>query len=136
MDSSWGNWREYQPSSKRVVVGLAVTALTTLGAVMAAMNPGQAAYEKYATQQVIKLLDQGICQEAPKAFNLQRDCQFQLATHRSKIKQFIASNTEHQNFIFFSIYTTDVSVSAFLPSYRVETVGAFRQFHLYDAAQE
>lgn len=135
MDSTWEIWRAHRISFRNILVGIGVTAMTSLGAVMAVMNPSQAAYETYATQKVLTLLDQNICKEAPKAFELQQNCKAQLTSNRSQIKQFIANNTYQQNFIFFSIYTTDVSVSSFLPSYRVETVGAFRQFHVYDTAQ-
>jgi len=135
MDSSLVNWREHRISPKNVLVGISVATLTALGVVTAVMNPSQAAYESYATKQVISLLDGNICKEAPKAFDLQRECKAQLVSKRSQIREFIASNTQQQNFVFFSIYTTDVYVSSFLPSYRVETIGAFQQFHIFDTSQ-
>lgn len=135
MDSSWVSWREHRLSSRTVWMGLGLTTLTTLGTVLAVMNPSEAAYEVYATQKVVTLLDQNVCAEAPKAFNLKQDCKSLLTSHRSEIKQFIADNTQHQNFIFFSLYTTDVAIAPFAPTYRVETIGVFRQFHIYDTAR-
>jgi hypothetical protein len=135
MDSSWVNWREQRLSARTVWMSLGLTTLTTLGTVLAVMNPGEAAYEAYATQKVVTLLDQNLCAEAPKVFNLKQDCKSLLISHRSEIKQFITNNTQHQNFIFFSIYTTDVSIAPFTPTYRVETLGVLRQFHIYDTAQ-
>lgn len=103
---------------------------------MVATNPSQAAYEAYATQKVMTLLDHNVCAEAPKAFNLRKDCKSLLTSRRSDIKRFIADNTYSQNFIFFSVYTTDVSVASFLPDYRVETVGAFQRFHIYETVRD
>lgn len=135
MDSSWVSWREYRLSFKTVGIGLGLTTLTTFGTVLAVMNPSEAAYEAYATQKVVTLLDQNVCAEAPKVFNLKQDCKSLLTSHRSQIKQFITNNTQHQNFIFFSLYSTDVSIAPFAPTYRVETIGVLRQFHIYDTVQ-
>ncbi len=135
MDSSWGNWREHRISAKGWLVGLGMTAIATVGGVMAVMNPSEAAYEAFATQEVVKLLDDHVCAEAPKAFNLKQECKSLLISRRSDIKQFIADNTHYQNFIFFSLYTTDVGVAPLTPTYRVEAIGLFRQFHVYDTSQ-
>ncbi|MDX2232527.1 MAG: DUF4359 domain-containing protein [Leptolyngbyaceae cyanobacterium bins.349] len=135
MESSWGRQHGLRVGTRKFLTGLGVIAVTSMGAVMAVMNPSQATYETYATQKVVALIDQNICVEAPKSFNLRQDCRSLIANNRSQIRQFIANNTSHQNFIFFSIYTTDVSVAAFLPNYRVETVGAFQRFYIYDTVR-
>ena len=135
MESSWGQQQGFKIKPKSLLAGLGIASLSSLAAVMAVMNPTQGAYEAYATQKVVAILDRNVCTEAPKAFNLRRDCKSLLTNNRSQIKQFIANHTEHQNFIFFSVYKTDVEIATFLPSYRVETVGAFQRFHLYESVR-
>ena len=49
--------------------------------------------------------------------------------------QRLTANTRQQNFIFFSIYTTDLSVSSMIPSYHFETVGALQNFYTYKAQE-
>ena len=134
MESSWQQPRSLRLSWKALKIGLGVSSISGIATIMTLTNPGQAAYERYATQKVIGLLNQNVCAEAPKSFNLRRDCQDLLKTHRDQIQEFIAKNTERQDFVLFSVYTTDVAIASFLPKYRVETVGAFRQFHIYDTA--
>ena len=134
MESSWQQPRLLRLNLKGLAIGLGVSSASGIVAIMALTNPGQTAYESYATQKVIGLLDQNVCAEAPKSFNLRRDCQDLLKNHRAQIKEFIAKNTERQDFVLFSVYTTDVAIASFLPKYRVETVGAFRNFHIYDTA--
>lgn len=103
---------------------------------MVVTNPSQAAYEAYATQKIVTLLDHNICAEAPTSFGLRQDCKNLLKTNRAKVREFVADNTERKDFIFFSVYTTRLSIASFLPAYRVETVGAFRQFQIYETIQE
>lgn len=135
MESSWERRRSFAINIRKFGLALGLFAATSTGAAMAIMNPSEAAYEVYATQKVIKLLDQNVCAEAPQAFNLKQDCKALLVSNRSYIQEFIANNTHRQDFLFFSLYTTDISVASFLPDYRVEAVGAFRQFHIYQTAQ-
>ncbi|MDX2239170.1 MAG: DUF4359 domain-containing protein [Leptolyngbyaceae cyanobacterium bins.302] len=132
MESSWGRSQRLRISTKSALIGLGLASVTSLGTFMAVTNPSQAAYESYATQKVVNLLDRNVCAEAPKSFDLRKDCKSYLTANRSQIKEFIANNTQRQNFILFSVYTTDVSVASFLPDYRVESVGAFQQFHVYE----
>jgi hypothetical protein len=103
---------------------------------MVVTNPGQVAYETYATRKLVDYLDQNVCSEAPVAFGLRQECASILKNNRSQIRKFIAENTHQQNFILFSLYTTDLSVGSFLPSYRVESVGAFDQFYIYETVKE
>jgi hypothetical protein len=135
MESSWERELSFGLNLKKVCLGVGLFSAIGVGTAMAVMNPSQSAYEAYATQKVVKLLDQNVCAEAPRAFNLKQDCKALLVSNRSSIQEFIANNTQRQDFLFFSLYTTDVSVASFLPDYRVEAVGAFRQFHIYQTAQ-
>lgn len=132
MESSWGRQPSAKISLKAMMTAFGAIATTSFGAIMMATNPSQAAYETYATSQVVTLLNHEVCADAPKSFGVQNDCKALVNAHQSQIRQLIAENTQQRDFVFFSVYTTDVSVAAFLPEYRVETVGAFRQFHIYE----
>ncbi len=136
MDSGWVKHHGTEISSRGILIGLGIAAVTALGTVMAVTNPSQAAYEAYATQKLVAVLDRNICAEAPTSFGLRNDCKSLLQANRSRIREFIADSTERRDFLFFSIYTTRLAVASFLPSYRVEAVGAFRQFQVYETVQE
>jgi uncharacterized protein YceK len=125
--------------------GLKVTAIVAgitlagAGAILATTNPTQSAYEKFATKQLIAYLEQNTCAKAP--FGLERRCKSLLESNQSQIQTLIAQGTQRQNFIFFSLYTTDLSAEKvlpiglgdLLPSYNFGTVGIFQNFHIYKA---
>lgn len=110
-------------------------ALAGVGAVMAATNPGQDSYEAFATQSLSTYLEQNVCAKAPKDFGLKKQCVSFLESNQAEIRQIISSNTQRQNYLIFSIYTTDLSVSSLLPSYHFETIAVGQQFHVYQAKQ-
>ncbi|MBW4470185.1 MAG: DUF4359 domain-containing protein [Stenomitos rutilans HA7619-LM2] len=105
--------------------------LLGVSGILAVTNPGQAAYDEFATQAAITYLKAEACAKAPTAFGLQKLCQSELEANQSKIKQIIRDGTQRQNFVVFSLYTTDLSISSDLPSYHVESVGVLGQFILY-----
>lgn len=112
--------------------------LLGIGVATAVTNPGQARYEDYASQRLTTYLEQEVC---PKAGVLESPCRGALRDNQSQIKKFIADNTDRQNFLFWSIYKTNLSpgellppvVSGLLPAYHFETVGVFSSFHIYKA---
>jgi len=132
MESSWGRQSGGGIKPKSAIAGLSAVALVSLGAVMVATNPTQAAYETYATHQVVTLLNREVCADAPQAFGVQNECKTFVHAHQGDIQKLIADRTQQRNFVFFSVYTTDVSVGSFLPNYRVQTVGMFRRFYVYE----
>jgi hypothetical protein len=135
MDSSWDKQHRFSINPKRI--GLwAMGGLTCLVGVLIATNPRQDAYERYATERLTTFLNGQVCAKAAKAFGLNQDCQSLLDSNRPQIRNLIADNTQHHNFVLFSVYTTELSVASFLPKYRVQTVGVFDQFFIYDAVQE
>ncbi|MFB2968363.1 DUF4359 domain-containing protein [Aerosakkonema sp. BLCC-F183] len=109
--------------------------LAGLGLSMVASNPSQSDYEEYAGRQLSNYLKTNVCTEAPKGFNnfLERECKKLVDTGRPKLKRIIAENTYRHNFVFFSIYSTDLAVHPLLPGYHVETLGAFQNFYIYQA---
>lgn len=121
-----------------IITYVGVTALAVLGIVMATTNPSQRKYEDFAVQRLTEYLKIDVCTKAPKAFEnfLQRNCSVLVDSSRPQMQQIIAQTTQKQNFIFFSIYRTDLQVSPFIPSYHFETVGAFQNFYIYAAEEQ
>lgn len=122
----------------RIITYIGAAALAGLGMAMAVTNPSQAAYEEYAVQRLTEYLKKDVCTKVPKVFEnfLQRNCTVLVDSSRPQIRQIIAQSTQRQNFIFFSIYRTDLSVNQFIPSYHFETVGGFQDFYTYTAEEQ
>ncbi|MBD1863425.1 MULTISPECIES: DUF4359 domain-containing protein [Trichocoleus] len=121
-----------------------LVALLGVGVGSAVTNPSEAAYNKYAAEQLGAYLKDNICSQAPTAFGLQKRCLSLAANNRGEMEQLIAENTQRQDYIFFSTYQTDLSINSllppylslggsFLPAYRFETVGAFNTFYIHKA---
>lgn len=124
--------------SLKIIRYIGVVAIAGLGVVMATTNPSQANYEKFAVQQLTEYLKKDVCQKVPKAFGnfLQRNCSILVDSSRPQMQQIIAQTTEKQNFLFFSIYRTDLSINPFIPTYHFETVGIFQNFYIYAAEKQ
>ena len=118
--------------------------LAGVGVAMAVTNPAQTAYEEYAVQKLTEYVKGNFCQ---KAGFFENQCAAIVDSGQSEFKQAIAQNTQRQNFIFFSIYTTNLSVTPLLPSrltsvlpalpsYQFETAGVLQSFYTYQAKQK
>lgn len=114
--------------AKLIVVGLVAVS----GIALALTNPGQAAYDEFATQKITDFVLQDVCQTPqsgalPDILGsvLSEGCRAIATSRRAEIKSFVANNTQRQNFILFSLYTTE------LPTRSVKTVGIFNQFFIY-----
>ncbi|MCP6761701.1 MAG: DUF4359 domain-containing protein [Fischerella sp. CENA71] len=114
---------------KRTYVLLAVVGVA---GVMSVTNPDDNTYVNYAAVRLTNEIQDAICKgpQLPQGkfwediSKLTRNtCKSGLATglafQGSNIKDFIATSTERQNFLVFSIYTTKV------PGYNFKTIGAF-----------
>lgn len=124
--------------SSKILAYIGVVALVGLGVVMATTNPSQDNYEKFAVLQLTDYLKKDVCQKAPKVFGnfLQRNCSVLVDSSRPQMQQIIAQTTQKQNFLFFSIYRTDLSINPFIPTYHFETVGVFQNFYIYAAEEQ
>ena len=124
--------------SLKIITYIGAVAIAGLGVVMATTNPSQANYEKFAVQQLTEYLKKDVCQKAPKVFGdfLQRNCSVLVDSSRPQMQQIIAQTTQKQNFLFFSIYRTDLSINPFIPTYHFETVGVFQNFYIYAAEEQ
>lgn len=122
----------------KVVTVMGGVALVSLGSVMALTNPGRDTYEQYAVEQLTTYLKSEGCAQAPQVFGtfLQRQCKSLVDTGRPQIEQIIAETTQRQNFIFFSIYRTNLEIGPFLPAYHFETLGIFEKFYIYQAEEK
>jgi hypothetical protein len=122
----------------KIVAAIGGAAMVVLGVAMALTNPSQDTYEAYAVEQLTTYLKEEACMEVPSVFGnvLQRQCKTFVDTGRPQIQQIIAQTTQRQNFIFFSIYRTNLAIGPVLPVYHFETVGVFQNFYIYQAEQQ
>lgn len=122
----------------KIITYIGTAALAVVGVAMAITNPSQADYEEYAVQRLTEYLSSDVCTEAPKVFGnfLQRNCQTLVDSSRPQMRQLIAQTTQRQNFILFSIYSTDLSISPIIPSYHFETVAGLQSFYTYAAQKQ
>lgn len=135
MESSWRQPRfSLVKTSFLATVGAA--SCTCLGAAMAFTNPSPTAYSRYATHQLTHYAESNICAEAPTAFGLKEECRSLLKSNQAEIQRFIVSNTDRRNFFFFSVYTTDLAIASFLPSYQLQTIGIFQGFYVFGGIEQ
>lgn len=130
----------------KIPQSLGVAILTGLLVSLAISNPSQSEYEEYAKKQLTEYLQQNVCPQAPKILgkSLKRECKRLVNSNQSEIKEFIAQGTERYNFILFSIYKTELSItkvspflpSDLLPSYHFGTLGVGHKFYIYQAEQQ
>jgi hypothetical protein len=112
--------------------------LLGIGVATFVTNPDQASYETYATRRLTAHLQDQVC---PQAGILEDVCNSALRDNQPQIRQFIADNTERRNFLFWSIYETNLSAGELLPTvirtvipeYHFETIGVFSSFYTYEA---
>ncbi|MBC7970311.1 MAG: DUF4359 domain-containing protein [Verrucomicrobia bacterium] len=136
---------------KRIALYLSVLALTGLGVALALTNPTKPAYNRYATERLTLYLNDNVCPQAPNILgnNLQDQCVELLKENQADIRKLITQNTEQSNFLFLSLYTTNLSAydllprdirqfvsPQLLPAYTFETVGVFQSFHTYKARRQ
>jgi hypothetical protein len=104
-----------------VVCGLSIT--------LAANNPRQDDYTDFATQTVSQFLIRDLCRandRTPKPLDtmIKDGCQVFMQQGTTEIRAFVANNTERQNFILFSLYTTE------FPIRPLRVLGIFNRFFL------
>jgi len=113
----------------------ASAALAGLLAAMAISNPSQAAYNEFATRTLSSYLKREVC-SAPKDIPdlldalVSSGCSWLVESQQPAIEQYLAANTQRQNLIFFSLYTTD------LPTHQFKVIGIFQKFLVYQATEK
>ncbi|MDZ8027996.1 MAG: DUF4359 domain-containing protein [Nostoc sp. SerVER01] len=116
----------------------AAAGLAALGVTMAKTNPSEVAYEEYAVQRLASYLKTDVCKKTTNFIeNLIRfNCEKLVDQANPQMQGIINRTTERQNYIFFSVYRTNLQISSWIPSYKFETVGAFDQFYTYTAEEQ
>ncbi|PSB29683.1 DUF4359 domain-containing protein [Chlorogloea sp. CCALA 695] len=124
--------------SLKPLASISLFILAGLGIAMATTNPDSSTYEEYAAEQLTTYLKEDVCSQVPKAFEalVQDSCASLIDSNRPQIKQIIVRSTQRQNFIFFSIYRTNLSISSVVPLYRFQTVGVMQNFYTYSAKSQ
>lgn len=111
--------------------------LVFLGASMTITNPGKGAYEKYAVGRLTKYLKEEVCSQPSKIEDLpkflQHQCPRIIDGLRPAIQIVTSETTQRRNFVFFSVYQTDLDIGSSLPAYKFATVGVFKKFYVYQA---
>jgi hypothetical protein len=112
--------------ASRWIGGIAVVGI---GTVLALTNPSSTVYHRYAAKTVSLFVMRDLCQERVhqsemlKSFTLE-SCQAIADQGETAILSFIQNNTDHQNFILFSLYTTE------LPMRSLRVLGIFNRFFI------
>jgi hypothetical protein len=116
-----------------IFVSIAVAGLTALGVIMAKTNPNQQGYENYAVQRLTKYFKDDICRKTPQFLEnlVHFNCNKLVDSANPHIREIITGTTERRNYIFFSIYHTEVKIDPALPGYKLDTLGIFDNFYTY-----
>ena len=102
-----------------ISIGTAVVA-----GVMVFSNPSTERYVNYATEQFSETGKNSFCSgEMPVA--AQQSCKFVLSQGKGVVKSLVENSTKQENFVLFSLYTTD------LPNRKMTTLGAFGNFYMF-----
>jgi Domain of unknown function (DUF4359) len=106
-----------------------------LGVTMVLTNPQSSNYEAYAGDRLNGYLKDNICQQDRAGLGelFQSQCKLMLETATPQVGKLVATQTKRQNFFFFSLYQSNLSLPSPLPSYQVNTIGAFNQFFVYQS---
>lgn len=123
-----------------IIACVAGAGLCVLSVVMAKTNPNQAKYEEYAAEQLTDYVKANVCNQTPKILEriIKFDCQSLVGSANPQIRQLIAEKTQRQDYLLFSVYSTDLKLDTFipLPAYEFESVGAFDNFYTYKAQKQ
>ncbi|MBR8836597.1 MAG: DUF4359 domain-containing protein [Stigonema ocellatum SAG 48.90 = DSM 106950] len=121
-----------------IMTYVGVVGLTVLGLEMAKTNPSQAEYEDYAVQELTGYLKKNVCKKTTSILQklIKFDCEKLVDSANPQMRDIIANSTERQDFVIFSIYRTDLKLNSWIPSYKLETVGAFDKFYTYNTEQQ
>ncbi|MGM3305482.1 DUF4359 domain-containing protein [Anabaena sp. WFMT] len=120
-----------------IITSVGAAGIAVLGVTMAKTNPQQAEYEEYAVQRLTTYLKTDVCKKTPNFLQnlIQFNCDKLIESVNPQMRDIIASTTKRQNYIVFSVYSTELKLDNLLPNYKFETVGALDNFYTYKAEQ-
>ena len=108
-------------------------------AVLVITNPGPEAYIQYATTKASRYLSEEVCTDLPAGLGdlLTEQCSEILQSTRPQLETILRDRTKRLNLGVASLYRTSFGIPEFpfLPEYRAETLGIFRQFVTYRVSQ-
>ena len=120
---------------KALVLGCGGVILMGFIGCLVLTNPGQSDYEEYASDQLVYYVKDRVCYDRGVAVLLQRYCQTLVDSSRKQLGHFLSQKTERNNYLFFSIYKTDLFVPGLFPRYQFETIGILENFYTYESDQ-
>lgn len=111
-------------------------AVIGIGGAMAATNPSRESYKDYAADKMSTHLKKEVCSDAPEI--LQSSCASLVDVGRGPMKEMIDKSTQRHNFIFFSIYETNLKLPNVpgVQSYRFKTIGIFQNLIIYESQEQ
>jgi hypothetical protein len=121
-----------------MIASVGAAGIAVLGVTMTMTNPQQPKYEEYAVEKLTTYLKTDFCQKTPNFLQnlIQFNCNQLVDSANPQIRDIIAATTKRQNYIVFSVYTTDLKIDNLIPGYKFETVGAFDNFYTYKAQKQ
>ncbi|QDZ39272.1 DUF4359 domain-containing protein [Euhalothece natronophila Z-M001] len=120
--------------SWKISVIIGSLAVIGIGGAMAATNPSREAYKDYAAEKMSTYLKEEACSDVPEF--LQGQCANLVDMGREPMKEIIDNSTERHNYVFFSIYETNLSIAEPLPSYHFQTIGIFNNLIIYETEEQ
>lgn len=103
--------------------------------VLVVTNPGADKYELYASRQLVTYFKNDLCPQTAEIEEIQSTCGILIDTIRPQIKIILSKNTRQQNFLLFSLYHTDFSLSLVSLEYNFTTLGIVDRFFTYQSEQ-
>ena len=96
-------------------------------------NPSSHNYKNYAADKISTELKDNTCTQLdPKTdSSLVKSCQTLVTSIQPQIQLIIAQNTQHTNWLIFSVYQTKLHLNSLIPGYCFKTVGIFNFFLTY-----
>jgi hypothetical protein len=120
------------------IIPVGALGIAILGFLMVKTNPEENKYEDYAVQRLSKYLKDDVCRKTPKFLEslIKVNCSQLIDSANPHIREMIVASSERQNYVFFSIYQTEMKLDSFVPSYKFETLGVFDRFYTYVAEKQ
>ena len=109
--------------------------ILVLLAVLVVTNPGADKYELYASERLTTYFKKDLCSQTTEIKEIQSTCRIFIDTIRPQLKIILTQNTRQQNFLLFSLYYTDFSLSPVVPEYNFTTLGIVDRFFTYQSEQ-
>jgi hypothetical protein len=113
-------------------ISLGLFVLAGVLALMGLTNPDGAAYEGYIAEQIADRAS-AECDKAPGGFAevLRDPCAAGIRSAMPHVKHVISTATIRQDFLLFSVYSSEISIPQIQFTAKVESIGAFDRFYTY-----